>query len=89
MSTEATIQTTFEGLKGMAKEYCQALPTLDRDGVESGFKCFALAYLGCDFPETVIGNLQREIEAPALMKIVSRARLERDCQLDRRKGVFA
>lgn len=68
----STIQTDWEGLKRMSKEFFDALPLLDEAGLENGFKAFSLAYLGCRFPDDALGRSRELAAAPALMKIVSR-----------------
>lgn len=69
---ESTIQTDWEGLKRMSKEFFDALPSLDEIGLENGFKAFSLAYLGCEFPDNALGRANELAGAPALMNIVSR-----------------
>lgn len=69
---ESTIQTDWEGLKRMSKEFFDALPSLDEAGLENGFKAFSLAYLGCRFPDDALGRSRELAAAPALMRIVSR-----------------
>jgi hypothetical protein len=38
----STIQTNFEELKRMAKEFNDVMPTLDREGLEKGMKRLAV-----------------------------------------------
>lgn len=77
-----TIATDFAGLKRMAREFNDAMPTLDRDGLENGMKAFGLAYIGCEFPDNLIGQANREAGAPALFRIVQRAYTLRQIELD-------
>lgn len=72
-----TIQTDFEGVKKLASEFLKALPTLNLDELENGWKCFVLAYLGCEYPDDFIGQTNRHGCAPALYRIVSREHLNR------------
>lgn len=67
-----SIKTDWDGLKQMAKEFFDALPSLNIDELENGFKAFGLAYLGCQFPDDELGRINRLGGAPALMRIVSR-----------------
>lgn len=78
----STIKTDFEELKRMAKEFNDAMPTLDREGLENGMKAFSLACLGCEYPDTLVGHANRDAEAPALFRIVSRAYIARQSELD-------
>jgi hypothetical protein len=77
-----TIPGTFEGFKNLSKEYFLALPTLDYEGIENGFKCLGLAYLGCTFAPGLIGDVQLDVEAPAVMRLAAKARILREIQLD-------
>lgn len=77
-----SIATDFEGLKRMAREFHDALPTLNRDELENAFKAFGLALLGCDFPDNAMGEANRLAGAPALFRIVSREYTHRQIELD-------
>lgn len=68
----STIQTDWEGLKQLSKEFFDAMPNLDVDGLENGFKAFSLAYLGCRFEDNALGRAHELAGAPALMSLVSR-----------------
>jgi len=81
-----TIQTDFEGLKRMAKEFHESLPALDHEGLESGMKAFGLAYLGCTFPDNMLGQANRLAGAPALLRIVTREYVARQIELDAGAG---
>lgn len=83
----STIQTDFEGLKRMAKEFNDAMPTLDREGLENGMKAFGLACLGCEYPDTLIGRANRDAGAPALFRIVNSAYIARQIELDGTGGI--
>lgn len=78
----ASIQSDFEGLKKIASEFHKALPTLNEEELENSWKCFGLAYLGCEFPDDVRGRANRDAGAPALLRIVSRDYLDRKLALD-------
>jgi len=80
----ASIRTDFEGLKQMASEFHKALPTLNEDELENSWKCFGLAYMGCEFPDDLRGRTNRDASAPALLRIVSRDYLQRKLELDAR-----
>ena len=76
-----SIETNFDGLKRMSKEFFDAMPTANLEELENGMKCFGLAYLGCEFPDDVRGRCERDAAAPALLRIVTRAYLDRQIQL--------
>lgn len=80
--TAPTICIDFEGLKRMSREFHDALPTLNRDELENGFKAFGLAYIGCEFPDDIRGRANRDAGAPALFRIVQRAYIRRQIELD-------
>lgn len=76
-----TIGTDFEGFRQMSAEFYRACPALDSDGLDNGFKCLGLAYLGVSFAEGPRGAFQRDYEAPLIMRLAREARLTREAQL--------
>jgi hypothetical protein len=67
-----SIHVDFDGLKRLGKEFLDALPGANVEEAEAGWKCFSLAWLNCRF-----ARAGEEIQALALLKIVSRAYLLR------------
>ena len=78
----STITTDFNSLKKMAKEFFDAVHSLNRDELENAFKAFGLAYIGCEYPDDFMGNIDREANAPALFRIVQREYLARIIDLE-------
>lgn len=79
----ATITTTYEGLRRMASEFMREAPTLDADGLDNGFKCLGLAYLGCEYGEGPMAEINRTAGAPAIMRLATKAVLARQVALER------
>lgn len=77
-----TLEPTFHEFKVMAKDYFQALPTLDYDGIENGFKCLGLAYLGLRFSEHPILGAVERTSAPLVLKLATEACVRREIELD-------
>jgi hypothetical protein len=77
-----TIETNFDGLKRMSKEFIDALPTLNSEGLENGFKAFGLAYLGCEFTNDDLGKINRDSAAPALFRVISDLYLKRMAEIE-------
>jgi hypothetical protein len=71
-----SIQVDFLGLKKLGKEFIDALPTADIDAVDAGFKCFSLAYLGCEY-----ANSGEQLQARYLIQIIGRAMVKREIEL--------
>ena len=76
-----SIPTDYAGLRKMAGEFIKALPDLNIEQADNGMKCFGLAYLGCKFPDDVLGRCNRDAGAPALLRIVSREYMTREIEL--------
>lgn len=57
----------FDQLKAMAKSFIDRLPTATIEGLENGWKMFALAYLNAD-----LADIERESAAPALFRVIHR-----------------
>jgi len=68
--------------KMMAKQFFDAAPSLNLDELDNAHKCLGLAYMSFDFPNTTIGNMQREVEAPIIMKLAMDAHLKRLIELE-------
>lgn len=68
--------TTLVGFKRMAKEYFDALPTLDEDGVENGYKALGLAYLQSNFT-----GLDQH-QAVIVLNLATKQRLAREIELE-------
>jgi hypothetical protein len=78
-----TIQVDIKGLKRLGKDYIDMMKALSlnieisaKEALETsdaGFKCFSLGYLACD-----ITNKLEEVEAVALMSIISREKIKFD-----------
>lgn len=80
-----TIATNFAGLKRLAREYLNALPTATAEKAEAGWHCFVLAYLGVHLN----GRIE-EAEAAALYSAMARERRKRMEQpLPRPPGLFS
>lgn len=62
-----TIPCDIEQLKRMGKELIDALPTATLEELEAGWKCFGLAYVGCECT-----SARDEIQAVALTKMLSK-----------------
>jgi len=78
MSTEPTIsdyKTDFDGIKRLAKEFLDALPTANIEEADNGLKCFQLAYLNGEFTEA------EQYQAAILLQIISKKFLHREAEL--------
>jgi len=78
MSTETTIsdyKTDFDGIKRLAKEFLDALPTANIDEADAGLRCFQLAYLSGKFTEA------EQYQAAILLQIISMKFLRREEEL--------
>lgn len=62
-----TIPCTIEQLKLMGRDLVLALPTATIEEAEAGWKCFGLAYFGCEYTSP-----RDEIQAVALTKMLSK-----------------
>lgn len=78
-----SIKSDWDGLKRMAKEFFDALPTRNVEELENGFKVFGLAYIGCQFEDSKLGKINQFGGAPALLRIVSRHYFNRLFELQR------
>lgn len=67
----STIQTDYAGLRRLAKELLDALPSATLEEAASGLKCFQLAYLGMKE-----GSAIEMHEAPFLFVIITRAAIK-------------
>lgn len=66
------LATDFAGLKRMAKEFLDALPTATPEEADAGLKCFNLAYLNLE-----ANDLDRH-QAAILFHLIGRRFLERE-----------
>ena len=62
-----TIPCDIEQLKLLGRDLILALPTATLEEVDAGWKCFGLAYLGCEYKSP-----RDEIQAVALTKMLSK-----------------
>jgi hypothetical protein len=69
---------TIEEFKRGAKEFLEALPTLNSDELENGLKCFNILYLNCDLSDPI-----NEILAVGLVRFVHKRALDREFELTR------
>ena len=46
----SSVECTWQEFKNMAKEFREAVPTLDIDQLDNAWKCLGLAYLGLSEP---------------------------------------
>lgn len=77
-TTVNTLQTDFNGLKRLAKEFLDALPTANIEEADAGFKCFSLAWLHGDF------STLEKLQADILLQIISKKYMLREIELDER-----
>ena len=78
MSTETTIsdyKTDFDGIKRLAKEFLDALPTANIEEADNGLKCFQLAYLSGKFSEA------DQYQAAILLQIITMKFIAREAEL--------
>jgi hypothetical protein len=66
-----SVKVDFDGLKKLGKEFLDLLKTSTLEQADNGYKCFALAYLGCTF-----ATPGEEVQAKYLMQIISREYLK-------------
>jgi hypothetical protein len=75
MPTKNPLAVDFLGLKRMSKEFLDALPTLDLEALDNGFKAFKLGYLKLE------GSRNDRHQAAILFTLISGKFLEREAQL--------
>lgn len=75
----STFPCTLNQFKKTVAEFCKAAETADADGLECGFKCVALHYLGIE-PQPAPGSADEVIAASAL-KFAARRVAERELAL--------
>jgi hypothetical protein len=71
---------SWEEFKQRAKEFHDAVPTLDYDGLENGYKALGMSYLG-------MKEDMWQISAAIVLMMMMKAMIERQIQLDERVGV--
>lgn len=64
------IAKDWNELKQMSKEFYLNAPTMNQDELDNAHKCFGLAYLSFEFPDTEVGNMQRWVEGPIIFRMV-------------------
>ena len=80
MSNE--LSCTWEEFRVIARDFLQAAPTaLDLDSLDNGYKCLGLAYLNCQYEEGALGEHYRNVQGPLLLKMATRAFLQRESEL--------
>ena len=76
-----TIPCDIEQLKLLGRDLILALPTATLEEVDAGWKCFGLAYLGCEYKSP-----RDEIQAVALTKMLSKLVGARTLELELSQG---
>lgn len=73
----ASIQVDYEGFKKLVAEFTKAAPTADQAGLDNGFKCLNLAYLGLD----LVQGSPEQIMSVSAWEYAARRHGERDREL--------
>ena len=81
----STIKCTWDEFKKICKEYIDTSSTASYEELEAGWKCIGLAYLGLEATDALSSNAI-EVQAPVLMRIMARHKLEAELKLDEREG---
>ena len=76
----STFDCSWEEFKQRAKEFHDAVPTLDYDGLENGYKALGMSYLG-------MKEDMWQHSAAIVLKMMMKAMVERQIELDERVGV--
>ena len=71
---------SWEEFKQRAKEFHDAVPTLDYDGLENGYKALGMSYLG-------MKEDMWQHSAAIVLKMMMKEMIERQIELDERVGV--
>ena len=69
-----TIECSWDEFKRMAREFHEAAPTLDEDGLDNAWKCLGLGYLGMSEP-------QWQSSAETLLRMVAKTHAARTLEL--------
>ena len=70
-------EVTWSELKAMAGEFFRALPTLEYDQAQNGFKCLTLGYFAL-----VPLNDNEQYQAEILIQLASQKMLEKEFECD-------
>lgn len=76
----STFDCSWEEFKQRAKEFHDAVPTLDYDGLENGYKALGMSYLG-------MKEDMWQHSAAIVLKMMMKAMIERQIELDEHVGV--
>lgn len=76
----STFDCSWEEFKQRAKEFHDAVPTLDYDGLENGYKALGMSYLG-------MKEDMWQHSAAIVLKMMMKEMIERQIELDERVGV--
>ena len=76
-----TLTPTWQEFRMMSKEFFIAAKSANEEELEAGFKCLGLAYLGIQFDEGPFKKMQVEIEAPTIIRLAGKAKLDRELEL--------
>lgn len=75
-----TFDCSWEEFKQRAKEFHDAVPTLDYDGLENGYKALGMSYLG-------MKEDMWQHSAAIVLKMMMKEMIERQIELDEHFGV--
>jgi hypothetical protein len=76
----STFDCSWEEFKQRAKEFHDAVPTLDYDGLENGYKALGMSYLG-------MKEDMWQHSAAVVLKMMMKEMIERQIELDEHVGV--
>lgn len=76
-----TFAPTYDQFKVIVRDFLVAAPTATLEELEAGMKCVGLHYLGIKFEDSFFGTLHRDAEAPALMRMSTKAFIARELDL--------
>ncbi len=78
----ATMTPTYDEFKVICRDFLVAAPTAALDELDAGMKCVGLCYLGIQFDDGFLGEINRTAGAPALMRICAKAFVAREFELE-------
>lgn len=77
-----SIPGTYEGFRAICSEFLRAIATTNADELEAGVHGVGLAYLSIQWDEdNPLDRIHRAAAAPALMRMVTKAVIEREMAL--------